>query len=513
MKQKLFYIPILLFLFIGIVTLYNETHAINNPVILSHIEGDNVFALEELEDNIYIIFGGNRIINNEDPLLFSRNKIEIKTLYKKLIIEYASSGNILTTIDVDGSLTISTTDFASTGVIEFRSLNSSFDLDMFGEVYLYFEKSEEISKPPIDLKLIVDVNHPEGIEDINSLFIAWDNYDGDITHLIDVEVDEYTPNKTKTGTYLVTLVVADSSNNTTRLNYYITVKDMDAPVVEKPNDINISYTKTLSMDELIMDIVATDNYSTNIDITIESQNYEQTPNVVGSYTVIIKVDDNEGNITFVERTINVIDDVAPVIDGKFEYKITTEDTLSINEIINGLIINDEVDKDLLVPYIISNNYNLNQKGDHELLIGVKDKFNNESTRKITITITDEIAPVFYIKIPPIMIHQNTTYHVDELLELIESKMAFKLDNLTINLNEYTHNENKPGIYRIKLSGYSVDERIDIETFIRVNEQILEEEPIKDTKHTNYLLVVLGASVGLGLTSITVIWFIKKRRVL
>ena len=87
----------------------------------------------------------------------------------------------------------------------------------------------------------MDVEHPLDILELNELFGAWDNQNGNITDSIVIITDDYTPNKHKPGLYKVTIEATDLSNNKSTYTYNVWVQDRKPPVVEPLEVIMVGY--------------------------------------------------------------------------------------------------------------------------------------------------------------------------------------------------------------------------------------------------------------------------------
>ncbi|MDD2181395.1 MAG: DUF5011 domain-containing protein, partial [Bacilli bacterium] len=112
------------------------------------------------------------------------------------------------------------------------------------------------------------------------------------------------------GEYTVVYSASDSSGNTTTKTRYVTVIDVGYPVItilgNNPVNVNVenAYTDAgaTAIDDVDGDITEKIKITGTVDV-----------NVVGTYTVKYTVNDKAGNETIATRTVNVIDNVPPII--------------------------------------------------------------------------------------------------------------------------------------------------------------------------------------------------------
>ena len=500
MKQKLLNLCIWLGIMLFFITFIPSAHANEaSPVRMKLIYGYDDMSFVETNDRVYLS-AYDEIIFDDTLMYYIGPKIyQLDSLYETFIVEDIDTGDILYRKDGSDSIIFDAYNYINDVPISFTSNGETVVIDDFTNFMMYFVKEQEFSKPSEDLTLVVDVNQPVDIHELNSLFGAWDNYDGNITDSITIITDNYSENKNKTGFYTVTIEATDSSNNKTSFTYTVWVLDDEAPVVEPLDDINISYTETLDIDSLLENVVATDNYTTDLTISINEENYLGNEAIVGTYYVEIMVDDHNGNAITVVQVINVIDDVAPVISGNFYRILDVENFIRPNDIISPMTAIDEIDKDPIKVYMISFDYVKHTVGTFTAVIGATDKYGNEATATVTLVVSDSTSPEFFIKIPQINIVQNQVYDVEELLGMIESLLTINYTDIEIVQNDYTGNEAQPGVYVVTLSATTGTEKIRIQTQVRVHETPPVQTENAQIKSSDYWLLI-----GISLTTIVTI---------
>lgn len=178
------------------------------------------------------------------------------------------------------------------------------------------------------------------IETIKQQIIVSDNItSSDLLNII-IKEDNYTPNFDKPGTYTITFITTDETNNNSDdFNVNITVSDIVPPLFYTNNSfIGISKATSLSKEELskiLMDIEGIANTENTIEILSSKYNFENT-NEEGTYTVsyVIKHTDNSSN-EIRNLTIKVYDETISKNE-KAETNITKNKISLFRKIINVL---------------------------------------------------------------------------------------------------------------------------------------------------------------------------------
>ncbi len=167
------------------------------------------------------------------------------------------------------------------------------------------------------------------------------------------------------------------------------------------------------------------------------------------------VEDNSENSISETITINVVDDVEPVISGISSYTGSYSEQLTVEDFLAMLSVSDNVDDVLLSDiYIVSDDYSLrvNSVGNYVVVFGVVDTNNNETTHQIEINLFDDVAPVIYVDDFIITVDLSVTFTESDALKLLlNSKELEDKEYLVTKLvDEYTGNEQIPGSYIYKL---------------------------------------------------------------
>lgn len=309
---------------------------------------------------------------------------------------------------------------------------------------------------------VTNVDDPYTVDEIKSHLEAHDNEDGDISHLIVVEDDDYTANNHKTGTYQVIYSVTDSAGNKATLTVHVLIRDVTSPVITGQSTYTQSMTSKLSLDTILSNLSVTDNYDNNLSIDLSTDNYTSNYNKPGTHTVNYQAIDTSGNTGTFRVTITVIDDVKPTISGPTTIVKGQMETLTTNDVLSQLTANDNHDGNLTDHItVVENNYigNGDKVGSYTIIFQVQDNAGNKTNHTVTITVKDDIPPVFYVDNYFITVSESINLSQQDFIDLLTATGQINVTStttFTTILDEYTGNENKVGMYAMTFKTASVD---------------------------------------------------------
>ena len=165
---------------------------------------------------------------------------------------------------------------------------------------------------------VVDTTKPEITvkDDVNSyemevhgekpafLATATDNYDEHIEVVVTDDIDIH-----KVGKYTVTFTATDTNGNVAIETREFEVKDTTKPVIAV-DDENNEYTMEVHGEKPEFKATAIDNYDDHVDVEITD---DINVDVVGTYTIVFKAIDTNGNVAVETREFKVVDTTKPVI--------------------------------------------------------------------------------------------------------------------------------------------------------------------------------------------------------
>ena len=303
-----------------------------------------------------------------------------------------------------------------------------------------------------DLYFVTDVEAPLTEKQILDSIRVEDPSEGNISSKISLENYDYklVNGKIDVGTYNIMLIASDSKSNITIQKAFVAVCDVKAPLITGSD-------KKLQYNEKIENVLglfkATDN-SGHCDLTISEDNYSANYNKLGTYTITAKAVDKGENEAFKTISINVVDEVAPVLVTKEAYATTTQPILTKDDLYQYVSCVDEFDKEnTIISIEDTNSYFSNQskKGDYIFNVTGSDQTGNKSYGTIKLSVTDDDFPLIIADTYTITLNQGEKLTKDDIANiLLKSGQIKSLDNLMIQ-SDYFNNYDKPGDYELIVS--------------------------------------------------------------
>lgn len=214
-------------------------------------------------------------------------------------------------------------------------------------------------------------NNKLDLATIKAGLTANDGYDGDITANITLKSDNYTSNYNVLGTYKVIYTVKDNSNNAIDYTVTINVVDTIKPTITGQSVYNTGSTEKISESTIRESLNAIDDYDGALTIELVSNPYDSHYQEIRSHKITYKATDLSGNFTEYVVTINVFDDVPPVIYTNDAF-INVDGTLNytLQQIIQHLITVGDLEASVNFDnYLVeSSTYNPELPGSYEVIL-------------------------------------------------------------------------------------------------------------------------------------------------
>ena len=239
---------------------------------------------------------------------------------------------------------------------------------------------------------------------------ANDNYDG----IINSVVVTGSPDTSVVGTYFIFYNVSDSEGNAAaQVTRTVVVGSPPSITLEGSNPMTIEVGDTYSEPGAFAfdpdDGSLGDTSDTPSQISIDGNVDTST---VATYFIQYSVSDSDGNITQVQRTVNVVDTTKPILA-----IINTSTTVEVFESYNdegGVTASDNYDGDITQDITTTSNVNTSIVGTYTVEFNVTDSSGNAAnpvTR--TVNVIDTQAPVItLLGNPSLYIEQGSTYNDD-----------------------------------------------------------------------------------------------------
>lgn len=231
-----------------------------------------------------------------------------------------------------------------------------------------------------------------------------DNEQNHVTEILDPQDYFNTGHIAPIGSkYVITISVTNSIGNKSTLVFYLEVKDMQPPKIEKKNEfeyLKISYKEKLDEKFIKENFLINDNYDDICECRILTMDDEELPkDKIGRLQVKVEAKDTSNNISTYPFIIERIDDIPPVIELTYnEINIPKGKIITSENLLKMFTCYDEIDGDI-IPVVLENTYskNLEEYGEYEFIVSATDEENNTSKKKLRILINESDSPVFYVK--------------------------------------------------------------------------------------------------------------------
>ncbi len=349
-----------------------------------------------------------------------------------------------------------------------------------------------------------------------ALFNATDDVTASPT--ITIVTDNYTANYRKPGSYTVIAKATDEAGNSSQATATITVTDTTAPTISAINATkNQSYTTKLTEAELKALFKVSDDVSATdkIVVTIVTDNYTAKYNTPGSYTVTAKATDEAGNTAQATVTIEVIDDIKPVIVLTKEIKTTTQLALTMADIAKYVKATDAIDGNITPQITDKDGYltKTNKVGTYNFEVTATDKSGNVAKETFVIIVEDKDVPVITVSGYTITAAAGQVYKRSDIIKfLIQTGQLTEEETDTVSVESNYFDSENPEAGNYELTITRADGSVQ-------QMSLLVTESNNDVEKNegfwgwikNHLAIVLTALGAVVLAALGFVFLRKKRR--
>ena len=267
--------------------------------------------------------------------------------------------------------------------------DKSIDCNGVGEYVVNHEYVDSIPTPtPDSIKPMVTLNGEANVSlFINQAYVeenatATDNRDGNLTSSIVVigSVDV-----ASVGTYRLTYRVKDGAGNEGNATRTVNIIDNISPTITLNGDENVSVYINQAYSEL--NATATDNVDGNVTSSIVITGSVDIA-TVGTYRLTYRVKDRAGNEGNATRTVNIIDNISPVITLNGDENVSVYINQTYSEL-NATAI-DNVDGNITTNIVIGGSVDTTVIGVYTLTYTIRDSAGNESNVTRTVNILNHV---------------------------------------------------------------------------------------------------------------------------
>ncbi len=288
----------------------------------------------------------------------------------------------------------------------------------------------DIAKPILTGPERITISYPQTrtMESILSEFFASDNVDGDVSDEIVVVSNGYEGVQTL-GEYPIVLSITDSSGNTTTFETLIEVIDHQAPIITAPSQLAVGYSTPMQIADILALATAMDNHDGNLtnQITLKSNTYSDQAYHVGMYTVVFQVTDSSNNHTEHTMSIEVYDNVGPILYFDSQVIAVYQNQYITLEQITQLFIKSRVLEELTYRVrVVEDHYtpNYTKPGSYHMVLTFEDEYARSFTHVLRLLVKDYQGDV--VILPPgnppfslgVFLQDNWAYLTTAILFLV-----------------------------------------------------------------------------------------------
>lgn len=249
------------------------------------------------------------------------------------------------------------------GVIEVEVFEDNYSsnyatLGTYSIIFSATDKSGNIAKLTINIKVIDStspiitgqssltsyMSNPLTTEQIKNVLTITDNYDTNLKNLI-IKTDNYSSNKTNEGTFDISFITYDNSNNESK-PFVVSIKIVDdiAPIISGNSSYSINVKTLLDIETILSQLTITDNIDSSPTYEITADTYSSNYYKVGIYQVTVVATDKNNN-TSLPFILNIvtedIDEPIFYISQKFigvnsSFEVPVEELITIVNELNNI---------------------------------------------------------------------------------------------------------------------------------------------------------------------------------
>lgn len=286
--------------------------------------------------------------------------------------------------------------------------------------------------------------------------------------------------------YKVYLTATDDYGNKSIITLDITVVDKRAPSITSLNSevIRTSYATDFQSKEFYDQyFLISDNLSEDLDVRIEQENGQPIPEFeIGTFSAALCAKDENGNESKYPFTLELFDDIPPVIECEANEVILPQGTkYSREKLLSLFVANDEIDGecDLLVE---EDEYIGNEQTIGSYLFSVKaeDSSGNVARKSITVIVQDSEGPAFYVKESFLQVIQGEIPPLEEILHSLIRQGVIENKNYPVAeviQGEEIDNNLSLGRHQVTLRLVSEDGE---EKYVHLTIEVVAKEKLSDS---------------------------------
>ncbi|XMB71447.1 HYR domain-containing protein [Mycoplasmatota bacterium WC30] len=356
------------------------------------------------------------------------------------------------------------------------------------------------------------------ISNILGLYTGTDTEDGSVSVVVD-NTSTWDYNNPALGTFTLVLSSTDSLGKETLKSIIINVVDTTAPVIKVEGigtssySINVNMSDTSTLQTFTDGLTVTDLWDGDLTLSLV---VPAVPSFTVPNTTVmnITVSDSSGNEAILALTVNVIDDIPPVINGATKIVKGITATLTLSEITAQVSATDNIDGIISVS-VVSDGYTGNNLvlGSYLVQYSATDAAGNITYHDVRVWVVDNQAPAWVLNDFFVNLGVNQSMTRTELVSLLQASGMIGSDisyTVTFVTDDYSGNEQIEGAYSVVLNVVYEDGSEDsIAVELNVPEAdsaddvivVVPDEPMTGLQKALNWIKTAGANIGKFFASI------------
>lgn len=247
-------------------------------------------------------------------------------------------------------------------------------------------------------------------------------------------------------------------------------------------------------------------------IMVVNDQYTANKHIIGTYPVMLYVEDSDWNGVYFTFYVSVVDVSSPVITGPTAISVLYTNTLTDAQILSQYVASDNYDGNLTSSIVVESNGYIaysSTVGTYQVVLKVTDSSGNIGRKTVSIVVTSNSMPVFTVDghflVVPVGVNPSIQQIVDTLIASGQLPSGYQIVVLS---NTYSTNFNTPGKYNLsfRLTGDGEHNGQEMNFEVMVVDNAWHENLTPMQKN---ILVVTGTAV-LGTAILLVINGFKKK---
>ena len=320
------------------------------------------------------------ILNGNNPIIIEEGTEYIEPGVASAIDNY--DGDITSQVVID-NLSVNT-NVPNDYLVSYKSTDSS------GNFKIIYRTIRVLASHPPVITLVGDteITLEYGQTYVEEGYSCVDSFEGDLTSQV---VVTYPVNYNTLGTHTISYYIIDTVGNEDLKTRTITIIDTDSPhiILKGPNP------QTITVGSQYYEYgvqTANDNYDGDLKSNVIIDSSELNNNILGNYNVSYYLEDSSENSVYVERVVNVVDLIPPVLVlNELELEIEAGDEF-IDPGVASATDNYDGDISHLVT-IDTSNLDTNKKGVYTVIYTVFDSSGNGAVQNLVVNVIDSTSPL------------------------------------------------------------------------------------------------------------------------